>query len=67
MKWKVIQHNDRYLVYRKTWHSSEWMGIEKKDIRMILIRDLIWAIEVFADCSTIELAHKLLALKQKIM
>lgn len=65
MKWKVIHYNDRYLVCRKTWHSPEWMGIDKSDIRMITIRNRMSAIEVFADCSTKELAQKLLALKNK--
>lgn len=65
MKWKVMKDNDRYLICQKTWHSSAWMGIVKKDIRKILIHDRLCAVEVYADCSTSELAHKLLALKLK--
>jgi hypothetical protein len=63
MKWRIVEQQGRYLLCRKTWHSPEWMGIEKKDIRMITIRNRSQTVEVFADCLTNELAEKLLALR----
>ncbi|ANE46897.1 hypothetical protein SY83_12110 [Paenibacillus swuensis] len=64
MRWKIIEHQDRYLVCRKTWHSMEWMGIEKKDIRILTVGKREITFEVYAECQSKELAHKLLFLKQ---
>jgi hypothetical protein len=63
MKWKVIAVDNRYLVCRKTWHSTAWMGIVKKDIRSIRILERLQTVEVYADCLTKELADRLLLLK----
>ncbi|CAM4379173.1 hypothetical protein FHS16_003464 [Paenibacillus endophyticus] len=60
MRWKVVFYEGRFLVCRKTWHSPEWMGIDKKDIRLLAINGQNQAVEVYADCSTKELANKLL-------
>ncbi|WP_138755579.1 hypothetical protein [Paenibacillus sinopodophylli] len=64
MRWKVIFFENSFLVCRKTWHSSDWMGIEKKDIRILAINSRSHAVEVYADCSTKELAEKLLQHKR---
>lgn len=64
MKWKIVAYNGQYLVCRKTWHSAAWMGIVKKDIRKILIEERTLTVEVYAECSTEELAKKLLNHKQ---
>lgn len=60
MKWRIIQHEDRYLVCRTTWHSPEWMGIKKTDIRQISIKNKLRMVKVFADCQTRELADRLM-------
>lgn len=60
MKWKIIEHNNMYLVCRKTWHSADWMGIEKTNIHIITAAPRSYAVEVYAECSTKELALKLL-------
>ncbi|WP_338556324.1 hypothetical protein [Paenibacillus sp. KS-LC4] len=65
MKWKVIAYGDSHLVCRKTWHSPLWMGIVKKDIRTVTLKNRTFSVEVFADCSTSELAHKLLKLVER--
>ncbi|KQO12416.1 hypothetical protein [Paenibacillus sp. Leaf72] len=65
MKWKVVANGNSYLVCRKTWHSPLWMGIVKKDIRSITINNRSFSVEVFADCSTSQLAHKLLMLAER--
>lgn len=64
MQWKIIEHNGRYLVCRKTWHSSDWMGLEKKDIRMLSVRGRQQAYEVFADCLEKSMAEKILGLRR---
>ncbi|WP_341282664.1 hypothetical protein [Paenibacillus sp. FSL H8-0537] len=65
MKWKVVADGNRYLVCRKTWHSPVWMGIVKKDIRSLTINNRPFSVEVFADCSTSQLAEKLLKLVER--
>ncbi|MFD2613981.1 hypothetical protein [Paenibacillus gansuensis] len=63
MRWKVLKVNGRFLVCRKTWHSPEWMGIDKKDIRQIETNNgRKITVEVFAECGTRELADRLLRL-----
>ncbi len=62
LKWRIVKVGDGYLICRKTWKSEEWMGIEKADIRTIAIRERWQTVEVFADCSTLVLAEKLLLL-----
>lgn len=65
MKWKIIEDQGSFMVCRKTWHSSEWMGIDKKDIRLLLIRGRSQAFEVFAETATLELAEKVLRFKER--
>jgi hypothetical protein len=62
LKWRIVKVEEGYLICRKTWKSEEWMGIEKADIRTIAIRDRQHNVEVFAECSTLVLAKKLLPL-----
>jgi hypothetical protein len=67
MNWKIKEYEGRFLVCRRTWHSADWMGIEKKDIRVIMTggdKVKTYTVEVFADCKTRELAQKLLQLKR---
>ncbi len=67
MKWKIIEDQGSFMICRKTWHSSEWMGIDKKDIRLLLIRGRWQAYEVFAETSTLELAEKVLHCRVRLM
>ncbi|MFD2670929.1 hypothetical protein [Marinicrinis sediminis] len=65
MKWKIMKQDGRFWVCRKTWQSPDWMGIVKKDLRVLSNRRKEQMVEVWADCANRELAVKLLALLER--